>query len=99
MSDITVAHIDAACLEQLQKTFPDITSIRLGTEGCAWPESLENKRSDSVVLINVLEHREDDGQALKNIFRVHATGGTTTGLPRMPSQRHFAAGGALGAGG
>lgn len=75
VSDITVADIDAACLEQIQKTFPDVTAIRLGTEGCAWPESLENKRFDSVILINVLEHMEDDGQALKNIFKVLVPGG------------------------
>lgn len=73
--EITVADIDAACLEQIQKTFPDVTAVRLVPEAPVWPESLENKRFDSVILINVLEHMDDDGQALKNIFRLLVPGG------------------------
>lgn len=75
VSDITVADIDAACLEQIQTTFPDVTAVRLGPEDGDWPESLENESFDSVVLINVLEHMEDDGEALKNIFKVLVPGG------------------------
>ena len=75
VSEVTVADIDAACLEQIQARFPGLRAAQLNLEDPTWPGSLGNQKFDSVILINVLEHIEHDREALENIRAVLAPGG------------------------
>lgn len=58
-------------LEKLASEFPDVPLLRFDLQTCPLPD----ESVDAVVLLNVLEHIEDDAVALRQIFRVLRPGG------------------------
>ncbi len=79
---------EAACIEKLRARFPGQKNLQALTCDAASPEfaSLAEFRPDSCVCLNVLEHIEDDGAALRRMAGVLAPGGVTVLIvPAFPS--------------
>jgi ubiquinone/menaquinone biosynthesis C-methylase UbiE len=53
-------------LERLAKTIPDVPLLQFDLTQCPLPDS----SLDAVVLLNVLEHIQDDSLAIRQVFRV-----------------------------
>ncbi len=58
-------------LEKLAVTIPDLPLLQFNVSHCP----LEPDSVDAVVLLNILEHIEDDGQAVQQIYRILRPGG------------------------
>lgn len=58
-------------LEQLAITMPDVPFIQFDLVKCPLPDN----SLDAVVLLNVLEHIENDGEALRQLYRILKPGG------------------------
>lgn len=69
---------DPDCTSQLRRQFADHNQVRV-LDGDILddhlPDALSAERLDTAVCINVLEHIEDDGRALRNIWRALQLGG------------------------
>ena len=74
-----VLAVDAepGCIERLQQRFPDRPNLRAVACDVMAPEfdGLKSFRADSCVCLNVLEHIEDDLEALRRMAGVLAPGG------------------------
>jgi len=74
-----VLAVDAepGCIERLQQRFPDRSNLRAVACDVMAPElnELQSFRADSCVCLNVLEHIEDDRDALRRMADVVAPGG------------------------
>ena len=53
-------------LERLAESLPDIPFLQLDLTQCPLPDEI----ADAVVLLNVLEHIEDDRAAIRHLFRI-----------------------------
>ena len=58
-------------LEKLGAAIPDLPLLQFNVSHCP----LEDDSVDAVVLLNILEHIEDDGQAVQQIYRILRPGG------------------------
>lgn len=71
---LVVSDFDPYCVEQLDKRFADRDDISVLQFGLPTDIPLEDK-VDTVVMMNVLEHIEDDAEALRSLARVTLPGG------------------------
>lgn len=71
---LVVSDFDPYCVEQLEKRFADNDDISVLQFGLPTDIPLEDK-VDTVVMMNVLEHIEDDAGALRSLARVTLPGG------------------------
>jgi ubiquinone/menaquinone biosynthesis C-methylase UbiE len=65
------ADVVSASLGKLAKANPTVAFVRMNMVQCVFPEH----SFDGVVALNVLEHIEDDGHAVQEIYRVLKPGG------------------------
>jgi len=72
--EVTGSDISAKALTKLQARFGDRSNLRVQQWDLAVPYP-EDRKFDTVVCINVLEHIEDDGEGLRNIIDVLEPGG------------------------
>lgn len=71
---LVVSDFDPYCVEQLQKRFEGRDDIDVLQFGLPTEIPLKDK-VDTVVMMNVLEHIEDDAEALRSLARVTLPGG------------------------
>ena len=71
---LVVSDFDPYCVEQLEKRFEGRDEIGVLQFGLPTNIPLEDK-VDTVVMMNVLEHIEDDAEALRSLARVTQPGG------------------------
>ena len=71
---LVVSDFDPYCVEQLEKRFADRDDISVLQFGLPTEIPLEDK-VDTVVMMNVLEHIEDDAGALRSLAAVTQPGG------------------------
>jgi SAM-dependent methyltransferase len=80
--------VEAFFVERLQNRFRNVPQVRphlSGVELADW-KALASERIESVVLSNVLEHIEDDHQAVRNFHEVLVPGGKLLVLvPALPA--------------
>ena len=78
-----------ACAAQLRARFDGLPQVRIVDADLVdadLPSRLAHERLDTAVCINVLEHIEDDGAALRNLHRILEPGGRLALLvPAHPS--------------
>jgi SAM-dependent methyltransferase len=85
---IVALDIDSDCVERLHRRFPSRANLRAITCDVLAPEFLELRSfcADSCVCLNVLEHIEDDRDALRSMAAVLAPGGIVILIvPAFPS--------------
>jgi SAM-dependent methyltransferase len=70
-------------LEKLGVTIPDLPLLQFNVSHCP----LEHDSVDGVVLLNILEHIEDDGQAVHQIYRILRPGGVA--VIEVPAGPHL----------
>lgn len=68
--EVYVVDIDISCIEYLRKYLPNVKSFVANLNSSNWMDSFKNIKFDSIIAMNVLEHIEDDKQAIKNIHDV-----------------------------
>jgi len=68
---IVGADIVSEPLKRLSNQYPDIPFLRMNLVDCALPA----ETFDAVIALNVLEHIEQDGSAVEQIFRILKPGG------------------------
>ncbi|HLU75021.1 MAG TPA: class I SAM-dependent methyltransferase [Nonomuraea sp.] len=71
---LVVSDFDPYCVEQLKKRFADRDDVGVLQFGLPTEIPLDDK-VDTVVMMNVLEHIEDDAEALRSLARVTLPGG------------------------
>jgi SAM-dependent methyltransferase len=79
---------EAGCIDRLQQRFPDRANLHAVTCDVMAPEfnQLQSFRADSCVCLNVLEHIEDDREALRRMASVLVPGGIVILIaPASPS--------------
>lgn len=74
---VVAIDIEPSCVDRLQQRFPDRSNLQAFSCDVSSTDfrSLESFGADSCVCLNVLEHIEDDGQALRNMAQVLVPGG------------------------
>jgi len=72
-----------APLEQLAKEFPDIPLFRFDLTHCPLPDD----SVDAVVMLNVLEHIENDSAAIQQVYRILKPGGIS--VIEVPAGPHL----------
>jgi SAM-dependent methyltransferase len=84
---VVALEVEESYVERLRATFQDKPHIRpylSGVEAADW-EKLRTERLDTVVLSNVLEHIQDDAEAVRNLRVVLAPGGKLVAwVPALP---------------
>ncbi len=73
----------SGALRQLAAKMPDIPLLQFDLVNCPLPE----KSLDAVVMLNVLEHIEDDKKALQQVYRILKPGGIA--VLEVPSGPHL----------
>jgi SAM-dependent methyltransferase len=85
---VLAVDVEPGCVERLQQRFPDRHNLRAVACDVMAPEfsELRSFRADSCVCLNVLEHIEDDRDALRRMAQVVTPGGVMVLLvPACPS--------------
>jgi SAM-dependent methyltransferase len=70
-------------LERLSATMPDVPLLQFDLADCPLPD----KSIDAAVLLNVLEHIEDDGAAMRHVHRILRPGGIA--VIELPAGPHL----------
>ena len=74
-AQITATDIAPGCLARMRRDFEGYPQVRVEHLDISRPSGLPEEKYDSVVCLNVLEHIEDDVQALRNMRRLLKPGG------------------------
>jgi glycosyltransferase involved in cell wall biosynthesis len=67
---VTASDISPFCLRELQRTFAENESVKVRTLDISQNHYPELELYDTIVCLNVLEHIEDDVDALRNMYRL-----------------------------
>lgn len=87
---VVALDVEPACVERLLKRYPGQSNLEAYVFGATSPQFAELKRfsPDSCVCLNVLEHVEDDLEAVKQMASVLVPGGVVVLLlPAFPALR------------
>jgi 2-polyprenyl-3-methyl-5-hydroxy-6-metoxy-1,4-benzoquinol methylase len=85
---VIAVDVEPACIERLKQRFPDHTNLHAATCDLTAPEFLKLAafHPDTCICLNVLEHIEDDREALRKMSAVLTPGGVIILLiPAFPS--------------
>jgi len=78
---LLAADYSRSSLEKVSVRIPNIPLVQLDLAKCPLPDAI----SDAVVILNVLEHIEDDVSAIEHIYRILKPGGVAIiEVPAMP---------------